>query len=350
MKDLSVLQAYKKCLNQTSHQLIDVRTPLEHSQGIAQGALCLPLDELQKLTTQLSKDSHCYVMCQTGLRSKIACQKLSELGYHYIYHVYQGYQSWLHQGLPIETPQIDQATVRYQRHHQLANFGKKSQDKLLQSNVLLIGAGGLGSSSALYLAAAGVGQITLLDDDVVSLSNLHRQIIHQTANLGQLKVESAKKQLTALNPDIEINTIAQRIDSTNCDGLVEQADVIIDGSDNLTTRYLINDCCKKHKKALVYAAVYQYEAQLSSFDFRKDNSPCLRCLFPQTEGFEPENCSTAGVLGVVPGLAGIMQATEAIKLITNVGETLLAKLLIMDLFSNEFRTLKYRQDNSCCQK
>jgi len=212
---------------------------------------------------------------------------------------------------------------------------------------LLIGAGGLGSSSALYLAAAGVGKITIIDDDVVSLSNLQRQILHTTDSIGSLKVDSAKHQLAALNPEIKIKTLAKRLNQDNADDLISQADIIIDGSDNLETRYLVNDLCLKYKKPLVYAAVYQYEAQISTFDFRTKDSPCLRCLFPKTKGFEPANCSTEGVLGVVPGLAGVMQATEALKLITGVGEVLTQKLLVIDLLGNSFRSIKYSVDVQC---
>jgi molybdopterin/thiamine biosynthesis adenylyltransferase len=211
----------------------------------------------------------------------------------------------------------------------------------------MIGAGGLGSSSAQYLVAAGVGQLTIIDDDSVELSNLQRQVIHSTKSIGMFKVESAYQQLNALNPEIKINALATRLNQDNVDQLIKNCDLVIDGSDNLTTRYLVNDACLQYKKPLVYAAVYQYEAQISVFTFKDSNSPCLRCLFPETTGFEPDNCSTVGVLGVVPGLAGIIQASEAIKIMSNVGEVLDSKLLICDLLDNSFRTIKYKKDPHC---
>jgi molybdopterin/thiamine biosynthesis adenylyltransferase/rhodanese-related sulfurtransferase len=343
-----VKQAYQDCHNSDTNILLDVRTPAEWQHGIPQGALCLELSDIEQLAeSKLSKQHTYYVLCHTSQRSALAIEQLKNKGFINLYHVTDGYQSWHKQDLPIQIPTITNNDLRYQRHYQLKGFGRKAQDKLNKAHVLLIGAGGLGSSSALYLAAAGVGQITLVDDDVVSLSNLQRQILHTTNAIGSIKVESAQKQLSALNPEIKINSIAQRLDKDNAKDLIQHLDVVIDGSDNLKTRYLVNDICLKSKVPLVYAAVYQYEAQLTTFDFRKQDSPCLRCLFPQTQGFEPANCSTEGVLGVVPGLAGIMQATEAIKLISQVGEVLTEKLLIIDLLDNSFRTIKYSLDSQC---
>jgi molybdopterin/thiamine biosynthesis adenylyltransferase len=286
-------------------------------------------------------------MCQTNKRSNSAIQHLQELGFTHLHHVNEGYQGWLKNNLPSEIPKLNNHDLRYQRHHQLKGFGRDAQEKLSNTHVLLIGAGGLGSSSALYLAAAGIGQITIIDDDKVSLSNLQRQIIHKTDNIGQLKVESAKQQLSALNPEINIITIAKRLDSDNAQQLIHEADIVVDGSDNLTTRYLVNDYCLKLNKPLVYAAVYQYEAQISVFDFTQTKTPCLRCLFPQAQGFEPANCSTEGVLGVVPGMAGVLQATEVIKLITNIGESLNSQLLVVNLLDNSFRKIKFSRDINC---
>lgn len=341
-------QAHQNCLNNEQSAILDVRTATEWYRGIPKGAVCLELSDINELAkSKLSKEQTYYVICQTSQRSALAIEQLKELGFIHLFHVSDGFQSWVNQDLPIEIPDIGKTELRYQRHHQLKGFGRKAQDKLNNAHVLLIGAGGLGSSSALYLVAAGVGKITIVDDDVVSLSNLQRQILHTTDAIGTLKVDSAQKQLTALNPEIKINTVAGRLNQDNVEDLISQVDVVIDGSDNLETRYLVNDMCLQLKKPLVYAAVYQYEAQISTFDFRKKDSTCLRCLFPQTKGFEPANCSTEGVLGVVPGITGIWQASEAIKLITNIGETLISKLLIVDLLDNGFRTIKYSKDRNC---
>jgi len=328
--------------------ILDVRTAAECAQGVAKGAICLELNDIKlKALSQLSKNKTYYVMCLSGQRSQQAIDELTQLGFINLMHIEQGYQQWQKQGLPIDKIKISQHDIRYNRHHQLQGFGRQAQDKLNAAHILMIGAGGLGSSAALYLTAAGIGELTIIDDDRVELSNLQRQIIHSTKSIGQHKVKSAYEQLNALNPDIKINTLVARLDDTNVDELIKNCDLVIDGSDNLTTRYLVNDNCLKYKKPLVYAAVYQYEAQISLFTFKDSHCPCLRCLFPETTGFEPDNCSTVGVLGVVPGLAGIIQASEAIKIISNVGQVLDSQLLICDLLDNSFRTIKYKYNPDC---
>ena len=345
--NVSVIQALQ-LTQDNNHIILDVRTLSECAQGIPQGAMCIELSDIEQQAKQkLFKEITYYVLCQTSQRSAIAITKLQKLGFNNLILINNGFQAWLQEKLPIEMPRLNDNDFRYERHHQLRGFGRMGQEKLLDAHVLLIGAGGLGSSSAMYLAAAGVGQITIVDDDTVQLSNLQRQIIHQTDTIGQLKVDSAKKQMLALNPGIKINALSTRINKDNANQLINQVDVVIDGSDNLSTRYLVNDVCLLLSKPLVYAAVYQFEAQLSVFDFRNKNTACLRCLFPETEGFEPANCSTEGVLGVVPGMAGILQASEAIKLITNVGEVLEGQLLIIDLLDNSNRRIKYSKDSGC---
>lgn len=344
---VSVDEAFNACGNAEAY-ILDVRTAAECVQGVAKGAICLELNDIkQKALSQLSKNKTYYVMCLSGKRSQQAIEILMQLGFVNLKHIDQGYQQWQIKGLPIEKTNINQHDIRYNRHHQLQGFGRKGQEKLSAAHVLMIGAGGLGSSAALYLAAAGIGQLTIIDDDKVELSNLQRQIIHSTNSIGTHKVESASQQLQALNPDIKINTLVARLDESNANELIRNSDLVIDGSDNLTTRYLVNDICLKYKKPLVYAAVYQYEAQISVFTFNENQSPCLRCLFPKATGFEPENCSTVGVLGVVPGLAGIIQASEAIKIIANVGQVLDSQLLICDLLDNSFRTIKYKYNSDC---
>ncbi|MBL4661784.1 MAG: molybdopterin-synthase adenylyltransferase MoeB [Alcanivoracaceae bacterium] len=348
LTNITVFQAFQACSDDMQNIILDVRTVAECSQGIAKGSHCLELSDIDNSALKtLSLDVNYYVMCQSGQRSATAIAKLENLGFKNLYHVNEGYREWQNQKLPIDIPQVNKHDLRYNRHYQLQGFGRVAQEKLRNAHVLLIGAGGLGSSCALYLTAAGVGQITIIDDDVVQLSNLQRQIIHTTASVNTLKVQSAKKQLSALNPEISINALAKRLDENNVDELINNVDLVIDGSDNLTTRYLVNDICLKYHKPLVYAAVYQYEAQVSVFNFNKPDMPCLRCLFPQTKGFEPDNCSTVGVLGVVPGMAGVMQASEAIKLITNIGQVLESQLLVFDLLDNSFRTIKYVKDNNC---
>jgi thiazole biosynthesis adenylyltransferase ThiF len=238
---------------------------------------------------------------------------------------------------------------RYARHIILPEVGGKGQEKLLNSKVLVIGAGGLGSPAILYLAAAGVGTIGIVDFDVVDLSNLQRQVIHNTERVGTPKVESARKTVEMLNPDVKVITYNTRISKENIMDIIKDYDVVLDGTDNFPTRFLINDACYFAGKPLVSAAMLRFEGQVSVFDFRnKENSPCYRCLFPEPPppGLVP-SCQEAGILGSIGGIMGCIQATEAIKLILGIGEPLVGKLLIMDALSMDFRKVKLRKDPNC---
>jgi len=238
---------------------------------------------------------------------------------------------------------------RYARHIILPEVGGKGQEKLLNSKVLVIGAGGLGSPAILYLAAAGVGTIGIVDFDVVDLSNLQRQIIHNTERVGTPKVESAKRTVEMLNPDVKVITYNTRISKENIMDIIKDYDVVLDGTDNFPTRFLINDACYFAGKPLVSAAMLRFEGQVSVFDFRvKEQSPCYRCLFPEPPppGLVP-SCQEAGILGSIGGIMGCIQATEAIKLILGMGEPLVGKLLIMDALSMDFRKVKLRKDPNC---
>jgi adenylyltransferase/sulfurtransferase len=238
---------------------------------------------------------------------------------------------------------------RYARHIILPEVGGKGQEKLLNSRVLVIGAGGLGSPAILYLAAAGVGTIGIVDFDVVDLSNLQRQIIHNTERVGTPKVESARRTVEMLNPDVKVITYNTRISKENIMDIIKDYDVVLDGTDNFPTRFLINDACYFAGKPLVSAAMLRFEGQVSVFDFRiKEQSPCYRCLFPEPPppGLVP-SCQEAGILGSIGGIMGCIQATEAIKLILGIGEPLVGKLLIMDALSMDFRKVKLRKDPNC---
>uniref|UniRef100_A0A7C5WZX4 Molybdopterin-synthase adenylyltransferase n=1 Tax=Thermocrinis ruber TaxID=75906 RepID=A0A7C5WZX4_9AQUI len=238
---------------------------------------------------------------------------------------------------------------RYARHIILPEVGGKGQEKLLNSKVLVIGAGGLGSPAILYLAAAGVGTIGIVDFDVVDFSNLQRQIIHNTERVGTPKVESARKTVEMLNPDVKVITYNTRISKENIMDIIKDYDVVLDGTDNFPTRFLINDACYFAGKPLVSAAMLRFEGQVSVFDFRnKEKSPCYRCLFPEPPppGLVP-SCQEAGILGSIGGIMGCIQATEAIKLILGIGEPLVGKLLIMDALSMDFRKVKLRKDPNC---
>ncbi len=238
---------------------------------------------------------------------------------------------------------------RYSRHIILPEVGGIGQKKLLESKVLVIGAGGLGSPSIYYLAAAGVGTIGIVDFDVVDFSNLQRQILHNTSRVGIPKVESAKMTVESLNPDVNVITYNQKIDKSNVLDIIKDFDIVLDGSDNFPTRFLVNDACYMLGKPLVSAAILRFEGQLTTFDYKnKEISPCYRCLFPEPPppGLVP-SCQEAGLLGVVGGIMGTLQANEALKLILEIGEPLIGKLLVFDALKTEFRTVKLRKDKKC---
>jgi adenylyltransferase/sulfurtransferase len=238
---------------------------------------------------------------------------------------------------------------RYSRHIILPEVGGIGQKKLLDAKVLVIGAGGLGSPSLYYLAAAGVGTIGIVDFDVVDFSNLQRQILHNTSRVGIPKVESAKMTIEALNPDVKVIPYNQKIDKSNVLDIIKDYDIVLDGSDNFPTRFLVNDACYMLGKPLVSAAILRFEGQLTTFDYRnKEISPCYRCLFPEPPppGLVP-SCQEAGLLGVVGGIMGTLQANEALKLILEIGEPLVGKLLVFDALTTEFRTVKLRKDKKC---
>ena len=239
---------------------------------------------------------------------------------------------------------------RYSRHLLLPEVGLAGQQRLAAAKVALIGAGGLGSPAAYYLAAAGIGRLAIADDDVVDRSNLQRQILHTEARIGMAKVESARVALSALNPRLDIHTFAHRVTSENVEDLIGDADVVLDGGDNFAVRYLLNDACVKLAKPLVYGAVHRFTGQLSVFDAgrHRGECPCYRCLFPEPPAPEDApNCSEAGVLGVLPGVIGMLQATEVIKLIVGIGEPLRGRLLNFDALGMRFRETRLRADPAC---
>jgi len=235
---------------------------------------------------------------------------------------------------------------RYKRHLLLPEVGMDGQKKLLNAKVLCIGAGGLGSPSSMYLAAAGIGTIGVIDDDVVDASNLQRQILHGTDRVGVAKVESAETTLRALNPDVKVDKHRTRITSDNALALIAPYDVIIDGADNFATRYLVNDAALRLAKPVIHASIFRFEGQVTVFP--ANGSPCYRCLYPQPPpAEEAPSCAEAGVLGVLPGIMGVLQATEAIKLILGLGETLAGRLVVYDAIKTRFRELKLRRDPKC---
>lgn len=240
----------------------------------------------------------------------------------------------------------DEQLLRYNRHIMLPQLGIEGQQKLQHAQVLIIGLGGLGSPAAMYLASAGTGHLVLVDDDVVEITNLQRQIVHRSQNIGEAKVESARHNLLELNPDIKVTSVQQRLDETSLHRYIEQADVVLDASDNFATRFAINRACVTLKKPLVSGAAIQFEGQITVFDSRLADCPCYSCLYPST-GEDNANCSENGILAPVVGIIGSMQALEAIKIICGIGEPLYGRLLLLDALSLQWRSMNFKKDSGC---
>ena len=333
--------------------LVDVREAHERATGFATDAIGIARAELEAdpLATLAQPDVEILLICQGGARSMKAAQALEAAGYTHLASVEGGTTRWIAEGLPLTKPEIDTDFYdRYSRHLRLPEVGEAGQRRLEAARVAMVGAGGLGSPAAYYLAAAGVGTLVLADDDVVDRSNLQRQILHTDARIGVPKVESARIALSALNPRLKIESFAERITAANVERLIEGADVVIDGADNFPVRYLLNDACVKLGKPLVYGAVHRFEGQVSVFDAgrHRGEAPCYRCLFPEPPPPEAApNCAEAGVLGVLPGVIGLLQATEAIKLILGIGDALTGRLLNFDALAMRFRETRLRPDHDC---
>jgi molybdopterin/thiamine biosynthesis adenylyltransferase len=282
------------------------------------------------------------------VRSALAAASLAELGYQQVESLKGGFSAWKQQGFDFEMPAVlaaDQSN-RYSRHTMLPEVGVEGQLTLLKSRVLCVGAGGLGSPAALYLAAAGVGTLGVIDDDVVDASNLQRQVLHNTARIGMPKVESAALSLSALNPDVRVVQHACRLNRDNAESIVSQYDVVVDGADNFQARYLLNDVAIKHAVAVVHASIFRFEGQLSVFP--AGGAPCYRCLFAEPPPPESApSCAEAGVLGVLPGVMGVLQATEAIKLLLDIGTSAAGRLITYDALQCRFRELRLHADPEC---
>jgi len=333
--------------------LIDVREPDEVAQGSPEDALRIVRGFLElKIEKEVPDfDTPLLVMCAGGLRSLFAAENLTQMGYNDVKSVAGGFNGWKNHGLPVDVPEMlgDLDRERYGRHLLVPEVGEKGQLKLLKSKVLMIGAGGLGSPAAYYLAAAGVGTLGIVDDDVVDRSNLQRQILHTDKNVGKPKVDSARETLSALNPDIIIETYQERITSKNVDEIFSKYDVVVDGTDNFPTRYLINDACVKHGIPNVHGSIFRFEGQVSVFAPKgKNPGPCYRCLYPEPPPPElAPSCAEAGVLGILPGVVGVLEAVETVKILLGIGEPLIGKLLTYDALKVRFETLNLARNKNC---
>lgn len=349
---LDVLEAFRR--QQHGAVIVDVREAAEWAEGSPPQAVKLARSQLEFEVDKAlpDRDRELLLLCAAGGRALLCCETLTRLGYARAHVIDGGFRAWKAAQLPIEVPiAVDAAwRRRYARQIVLPEVGLAGQQRLAEARVLVVGAGGLGSPVALYLAAAGVGTLRVVDDDRVDESNLQRQVLHTSARVGRAKVQSAVETLNALNPSLKVEAIEQRVHSGNVDALVADCAVWVDGSDNLPTRYLLSDAAVKHGKPLIYGAVERFSGQVSVFHpaSARGRAPCYRCLFPEPPPPEQApNCAEIGVVGVVPGVIGLLQANEAIKLLLGIGNPLIGRLLLFDALSTQFRELTLPADPAC---
>ncbi len=330
---------------------LDVREPDEWKEGHIPGAVHVARGNLESRVEALAPDKSrpVVVYCAGGARSAFAAKSLGELGYEHVTSLAGGFADWKRNGYEFVTPQVltPEQRTRYSRHILIPEVGEEGQRKLLDARALLIGAGGLGSPASLYLAAAGVGTLGIIDADVVDDSNLQRQIVHSTDTLGEPKVLSAKRTIEALNPDVTVVPYEERLTSENVERILADGwDVIVDGADNFPTRYLVNDASIWHDIPVVHGSIYRFEGQVTVF--HPHAGPCYRCLYPAPPPPElAPSCSEGGVLGVLPGIVGSLQANEALKLILGAGESLTGRLLLFDALHTTFDEVAVKKDPTC---
>jgi len=347
----------KDWLSEEEVKVIDVRERDEFVQGHLPNAVFIPRGylELQIEQQQPDRSKPVVLYCAGGVRSALAARNLKEMGYEHVYSLIGGFNGWKNAGYNFKIPTVltEEQRIRYSRHTMLSEMGEEGQIKLLEAKVLLIGAGGLGSPAALYLAAAGVGTIGIVDFDTVDASNLQRQVLHGMKDVGRPKVESAADRLRDLNPDVKVIPHREPINSENAMEIIKNYDIVLNGSDNFPTRYLVNDACQFLSKPLVDASIFMFEGQLTVYmpennAYGYEAGPCYRCLYPDPPPpGEVPSCAEAGVLGVLPGIVGSIQAVEAIKLIIGKGEPLIGRLLMIDTLDMSFRTLNINRDPDC---
>jgi sulfur-carrier protein adenylyltransferase/sulfurtransferase len=329
---------------------VDVRESNEWEEGYVPGAVHVPRGFLESRIEAAApeRDRTLVLYCAGGTRSALAARQLAELGYSDVVSMSGGFQQWKAEGRAWKRPVVLNAEQkqRYSRHLLIPEVGVDGQARLLDSKALLIGAGGLGSPAMLYLAAAGVGTLGVVDFDTVDLSNLQRQVVHTSDRIGRKKTESASETIRALNPDVTVVAHDEMLTDENVERLIDGYDVILDGTDTFETRYTLNDAAVRARIPVVHASVFRFEGQLTVF--KPFDGPCYRCLYPTPPPPElAPGCSVAGVLGVVPGVMGMLQATEALKLLLDIGDSLAGRLLIYDALDGTFQELQLRRDPSC---
>ncbi|HEX5761939.1 MAG TPA: molybdopterin-synthase adenylyltransferase MoeB [Solirubrobacterales bacterium] len=330
--------------------LIDTREPHEFQEARLEGGKLVPpgllAEEIEAKAPD--KSARTILYCRSGNRSYKAAEQMQALGYEDVASMAGGILAWQEQGLPVLAAEgmTPEQRDRYSRHTLLPEVGVEGQIKMLNAKVLLVGAGGLGAPTALYLAAAGIGTMGLVDDDVVDASNLQRQVIHNTERIGMPKTESARRTIEALNPDVDVVEHRGRMNASNIVEIISQYDVIVDGADNFPTRYLLNDASVRLRKPVVSASILSFDGQISTFV--PYEGPCYRCLYPTPPPPElAPSCSANGVLGAMAGTMGLLQANEVLKLVLGIGEPLIGRLLLFEALGTRFTELKVRRDPEC---
>jgi sulfur-carrier protein adenylyltransferase/sulfurtransferase len=351
VREIDVAEARELIDGDGAPVLVDVRERNEWNQGHIPGAVLIPMGELESRIAEAAPDRSRPVIlyCASGRRSAVAARRLEELGYAEAVNVAGGFNRWAELGYPseLESSLAPEQVARYSRHLLIPEIDEAGQVRLLESRVLLVGAGGLGSPAALYLGAAGVGTLGIVDADVVDASNLQRQVLHSTESLGVPKVRSASAAVQALNPDVEVVGYEERLTSESIDRILDDGwEVIVDGADNFPTRYLVNDAAVWRGLPVVHGSIYRFEGQVTVF--QPGEGPCYRCLFPQPPPPElAPSCAEGGVLGVLPGVIGSLQANEALKLVLGIGEPLVGRLLLYDALEPSFTEVQIRRDQAC---
>jgi sulfur-carrier protein adenylyltransferase/sulfurtransferase len=351
IREIGVERARERLDGDRPPVLVDVRERNEWNQGHIPGAVLIPLAELEDRVGEAAPDRSRPVIlyCARGNRSAFAARTLEELGYEDVVSIEDGFNAWAERGYPseLESSLAPEQVARYSRHLLIPEIDEPGQVRLLESRVLLVGAGGLGSPAALYLAAAGVGTLGIVDADVVDASNLQRQVLHSTETLGVPKVRSATDAIQALNPDVDVVGYEERLTSESIDRILDDGwELIVDGADNFPTRYLVNDAAVWRGLPVVHGSIYRFEGQVTVF--KPGDGPCYRCLFAQPPPPElAPSCAEGGVLGVLPGVIGSLQANEALKLVLGIGEPLVGRLLLYDALEPSFTEVQIRRNPAC---
>jgi adenylyltransferase/sulfurtransferase len=357
IQEITASEVKRRLASKESLTLVDIRERDEFDQGKIPGAVFIPRGflELRIEEKQPDRQAPIVVYCAGGVRSALAVRNLMEMGYTNVQSMIGGFNGWKNAGYRFDLPRrlTPEQKIRYSRHTIMPQVGDAGQEKLLDARVLLIGAGGLGSPAAMYLAAAGVGTLGIVDFDTVDLSNLQRQILHGVSDIGRLKIESAADTIREINPDVHVIGYPEPLSSANALDIIKDYDLVLNGSDNFPTRYLVNDACHFLRKPLVDASIFMFEGQVTVYlpahpELGLVGGPCYRCLYPDPPPpGEVPSCAEAGVLGVLPGIVGSLQAVEAIKLIVGIGEPLVGKLLMLDTLDMSFRTLNVKKNAQC---